>query len=174
MNGRRISLEPDTTTNVYGEFVPHKFQTDKNNNSTWGHPMRRKNDKCLRICFHNTNGIPLVNNHHKNEAIYSFLKTHNIDTMGFSEVNVNWKAIPIEQRWTDRTSTWFQNSRTTFAYLSKDKLADRYQRGGTALMNIGGMTRRFVSRGWDTKEYGRWVWCRYRGKQNQFVRIISV
>jgi len=41
-------------------------------------------------------------------------------------------------------------------------------------MNIGSMTRRFIQRGWDEKEMGRWVWCRYRGKKNKIIRIITV
>ena len=146
----------------------------KDNTKSWGHKLRRKDDRNIRICFHNTNGLPLINNHHKNEDIYNFLQTNDIDTFGISEVNVNWNRLPIDQRWPERTMSWFQKSRTTFAYLAKDKLADRFQRGGTGIMNIGGMTRRFIERGWDNMDMGRWVWCRYRGKKNQCVRIITV
>ena len=140
----------------------------------WGHKMRAKNGNTLRICFHNTNGLPLTNNHHKNEAIFNFLSKHKIDTFGISEVNICWKYIPIEERWADRTLTWFQKSRTSFAYLDRDKLAERFQRGGVGLMNIGHITRRFTQKGWDNRKLGRWVWSRFRGKKNSHVRIISI
>jgi len=97
----------------------------------------------------------LINGHHKNESIYSFLANNSIDTFGMSEVNINWKLMPIDQRWAARTLSWFKNSRTTFSYLAEDKLSERYQIGVTGIMNIGGMTRRFVERGSDSKGLGR-------------------
>ena len=58
-----------------------EISNQKNSNANkkieyWGHKMRAKNGNTLRICFHNTNGLPLTNNHHKNEAIYNFLSKH--------------------------------------------------------------------------------------------------
>lgn len=136
--------------------------------------MRRKDQESIRICFQNTNGIPLINAHHKNESIYSFLANNNVDTFGMSEVNINWKLLPIDQRWSARTLSWFNNSRTTFSYLAEDKFSERYQIGGTGIMNIGGITRRFVEKGIDSNGLGRWAWCKYRGKRNQSIRIISI
>ena len=140
----------------------------------WGHKIRRKSGNTLRICFHNTNGLPLTNNHYKNEAIFKFLSKNEIDAFGVSEVNICWKYLPIEERWADRTLTWFQKSRTSFAYLERDKLAERFQRGGVGLMNIGQITRRFTQKGWDKRNMGRWVWSRLRGKRNTHVRIVTV
>jgi len=87
-----------------------------------------------------------------------------------AEVNICWSKLPMTDRLTNRSISWFQNSKTKFGYIMTDPLAERYQRGGVGLMNIGHMTRRFPQRGWDKLGLDRWTWARYKGRNGTFIK----
>ena len=125
--------------------------------------MTKKNNNTIRICFQNMNGIPLYSSHNKNGKICNFLTSNSIDILAMSEVNVCWHKINPEERWNERTLKWFTKSKSSFSYLHHDPLADRFQRGGVGIMNIGGITRRFQQKGSDF--LGRWGWVRLTGKK---------
>ena len=83
---------PTDNINVTDEITHQQSeQSNHRNEDVWGDKMRIKDDKTIRICFQNINGIPVDNNNHKNKAIFDFLKEKEVDTIGFSEVNVAWK-----------------------------------------------------------------------------------
>ena len=134
--------------------------------------MGKKRVDSIRLCFQNTNGLPLYSAHGKNGEIYQFLENKEVDVMAMSETNVCWHKLVPEHRWKQRTRSWFRRSGSTLGYIANDPIADRFQRGGTGIMNIGAVTRRF--RGSGTDHLGRWCWVRLAGKKGKTIRIISI
>jgi len=48
------------------------------------------------------------------------------------------------------------------------------QYGGTSVTSIGKLAHYSMGAGQDKKKLGRWTWSRYRGKQGQVLRVVSL
>ena len=145
---------------------------DNKESEFWGHKLVSKQDKHIRLCFQNVNGLPLYNTHFKNNEIKKFLHEKEIDIFCMSETNVCWKRLGADHRWDHRTRDWSRNPKTSFAYIYNDPLSERYQRGGVGIMNLGKMVRRYKSR--DQDPLGRWVSVIFKGKKGKMIRVVSL
>ena len=64
-------------------------------------------------------------------------------------------------------------SKTTLGYNVKDCVSSNYQPGGTMQISINKPSHRIIETGRDESGLGRWVWQKYRGKQEITLRIIT-
>ena len=59
----------------------------------WGHIMRKKKEKMIRIVFVNINRIGLYARDPKSEDLRQFIQEKQIDVMGIVETNVHWGKV---------------------------------------------------------------------------------
>ena len=140
----------------------------------WGHKMKKKGEKAVRIAFVNVNGIGTHARNERSEGIRRFIQEKEIDVMGVAETNVHWGKVASHQTLWDRTKRWTPNRRLGVAYNIHQRLPTQYQPGGTATMAFNDIAHRYKSSGQDTKKLGRWSWITTMGKQECVTRFVSV
>ena len=139
----------------------------------FGDKITIKNDDTLRISFININGIPATKEDYKNMRIYEAIEENQIEIMGMSEVNRCWHIVGEEHRWRERTFGWWESSNTTIGYNTTDSVLSNYQPGVTMQISINKPAHRIIETGRDETGLGRWVWQKYRGKQDITLRVIT-
>ena len=145
-----------------------------NEDDWWGHQLRGKQDKAVRISFVNVNSLGLTSLAIKNEDIRQYMELENVDVMGLAEVNVHWdKVEPRDNIW-ERTEGWFEHIRLGVAYNKCDVNASRTQPGGTITMVRGAVALNTQEVGADGSGLGRWSWVKIKGKQDSVTRIVTV
>lgn len=122
----------------------------------WGHKMRKKKDKTVRISFVNVNGIGSYRGHAKSEGIRSYIKEQEVDVMGLAETNVNWGKVRAKDSIWDRTKMWAQNRRIGVSYNTTQKINTTVQQGGTVTVAVQDMAHRVKQCGYDKSGLGRW------------------
>ena len=90
-----------------------------------------------------------------------------------AETNVDWRIVKEEDKLYFRTKEWWESLHLSWTHNSTQKPITARQFGGTAVFSIGPAAHRVADKGADTSNLGRWSWTRYRGKNNQTLRIIS-
>ena len=141
---------------------------------TWGHKLKKKEKKTIRIAFVNVNGIGKFAKDEKSEGIRDFMVTEGVDVMGVAETNVNWGRVHQCHTLWDRTKQWFRDRRLAVSYNIKQRIKSTYQPGGTATIATNDIAHRFQSSGFDQSGLGRWSWIRVTGKQKCITRFVTV
>ena len=72
----------------------------------WGHKMKKKKNKMIRIAFVNVNGIGMYAKDERSEDIRQFIKDKQVDVMGVAETNVHWGRVHACHAIWDRTKRW--------------------------------------------------------------------
>ena len=72
----------------------------------WGHKMKKKKEKMIRIVFVNINGIGMYARDKKSEDMRKFIQEKDIDVMGIAETNVHWGKVHACHTLWDRTKQW--------------------------------------------------------------------
>ena len=139
----------------------------------FGDKISIKDEETLRISFININGIPAKNEDYKNMKIYEAIQENQIDILGMTEINRNWNMVEEESKWRERTFGWWESSNTTMGFNVNDSIASNYQPGGTMLISIDRPAHRIIETGRDETGLGRWVWQKYRGKQEITLRVVT-
>ena len=140
----------------------------------WGHKMKKKEDKMVRIAFVNVNGIGMYARDAKSEDIRRFIHENGVDVMGIAETNVHWGKVHASHTLWDRTKRWAPDRRLGVAYNVHQRIPTTHQPGGTATIAVEDIAQRFHSAGQDVKELGRWSWVKVTGKQNCVTRFVTV
>ena len=103
----------------------------------WGDALdaQAKDSQHCRIGFVNINGLGLTSRSPKNREFYSMISNYQFDIFGLAETNVNWSAIPIQDRLYERSRSWWRVRHVSHAHLAKDTALrdNRHQFGGTAV-----------------------------------------
>lgn len=134
---------------------------------------QKKEKNVLRISFQNKGGFPIDRGKHKEGIIRKGITKWEFDVFGFVETNVDWQLVPEENKLFFCTKEWWESLHLSWMHNSTQKPVTARQFGGTALFGIGPAAHRVAEKGADTTNLGRWSWTRYRGKNNQTLRIIS-
>jgi hypothetical protein len=91
-----------------------------------------------------------------------------------NEVGLNWKVVPADNQWVERTTGRLQNSKAVFAHnTTEPDLTDTIQYGGVGVVATKELANRVISTGKDPTNLGRWVWIRMQGKEGHTVRIAT-
>ncbi len=139
----------------------------------FGDKLLLKEKNILRIGFQNIGGISINKDTAKDDIIRVGIGEYDFDIFGFSELNIDWRNILEEDRLYARTRYWWDSSNIMTANNCTTANREAHQYGGTALFSIGKAAHRIISKGIDPTNLGRWVWVRYRGRNNQTLRIFS-
>ena len=142
------------------------------NNEIFGDSTDTKHDDHLRILFTNINGIPESASHYKNEKIYQAIEHNRVDILGMVEINKCWYKMNNKDRWHKRTFGWWESSKSTIGYNTKDSSSSAFQPGGVLLTSINKPAHRITETGQDSSGLGRWVWQKLKGKREMALRII--
>ncbi len=89
-----------------------------------------------------------------------------------AETNVDWRLVGEEDRLHFRTKEWWESSHLCLSYNCSGAPITPHQYGGTALFSLDKASHRVIDKGADTTKLGRWSWTRYRGRNNQTLRVI--
>ena len=140
----------------------------------WGHQIRGKKRKSVRLSFVNINSIGLTNKAVKNEDLRQFMELEDVDIMGVAEVNVHWdKVEPKDTIW-ERTDGWFEHKRLGVSYNKTDANASRSQPGGTITLARNAIVLNTSEDGADKSGLGRWSWIKLKGKNTCVTRVVTV
>jgi hypothetical protein len=165
----------------------HEDSSDEDNSVYDGREERNVNkmkdfygneiDKCgedtLRFVGININNIPESSSSPKNKQLFQAINESEAGIVGITEVGRCWHLIPEKDRWTERVKGWWENSKSTISYNTKDVAPSKYQPGGTILCSIGRPCHRIIDSGVDKSGLGRWSWQRFRGRHDVTLRVIS-
>ena len=140
----------------------------------WGHTMKKKEHKKIRVSFVNVNGIGSYATHEKSQGIRRYIVDKEVDVMGIAETNVNWSRVYSRDTLWDRTKAWVPDRRIGVSYNLHQTVTSKTQPGGTATIAVNDMAHRFKASGYDSTGLGRWSWVVVSGKQNCVTRFVSV
>ena len=132
----------------------------------WGHKLKQKGKKTVRISFVNINGIGWRAKSEKSEDIRRYMEDHQVvDVMGLCELGVNWGKVHNAHTLWDRTKKWFPSRRVGVAYNTTERISSRAQQGGTSTLVVNEVSHRCTEVGFDDTGLGRWSWVLIKGKQ---------
>jgi len=141
----------------------------------WGHQMGKKPPDTIRLVIQNVDGIP--NNTKgamKLDCLHTFTTENDIDIMALTELNTAWDCLNYKDRLHAKTRGWWEANQWSVTHNKQDTHGDDFQLGGTALLVLNKLSHKTTRPGDDTSGLGRWCWVRLRGKENHFLRVVSV
>ena len=145
--------------------------------NTFGEYIVGKQRNVIRIGFQNFNGLTGRENDPVDRSLRDWITDQEFDVFGVSEVNLYWPKVKKSLQFHERMRQWWApgQTRALFAYNRTEKRLQRSirQYGGTAQFCRGTALARECERGEDFRNLGRWVWQRFRGKNNKILRVIT-
>jgi len=162
-------LQPNTTTTASEQTVNETPLAD-----IWGHELRHKDSNTIQILLQNTGGIDhkpgsLI----KLAALYDFMQDAQVDIATLTECNTAWDKIDYSLHPTQQTKFWWENAHWSISNNRQDPDSAPYQPGGASIVAVNQVSHRAQRPGDDTAGLGRWCWARLRGKNNNFLRVVS-
>ena len=142
-------------------------------NDSFGDIILKKEKNTLRIGFQNIGGVPIQQGKHKDDIIKNGITKLDFDIFGIAEVNVNWTHVSEEHRLVNRSRHWWASSHFASTHNKNSTTRATAQYGGVAMWSIDKAAHRVTNKGQDPSGLGRWVWVRYRGKNNITLRIFT-
>ena len=135
-----MSIESDE------EHQERQYIHTTNDNDIYGDDIKQKshNNKILRLCFININGLPNNSEHPKNTALFQAIQSTQIDIIALTEINKCWHKMEEKERWRTRTKGWWETSHSTITYNTKDSDAKQFQPGGNIITSIDKAAHRVI------------------------------
>ncbi len=140
---------------------------------TFGDIITKKETNTLRIGFQNIGGFSTTANRAKDDIICGEISKFEFDIFGMAEINVDWRLSREDEKLYTRTKEGWEQLHLSFTFNTTAAPIKHQQFGGTAIFSLSKASHRVISKGQDESNLGRWCWTRYRGKQDQSLRIIS-
>jgi hypothetical protein len=76
-----------------------------------------------------------------------------------NEIGLNWRAVPADDQWVERTQGKLNSSRAVFAHnTTESKVTEAVQCGGVGTVATKEIAHRNVTTGKDPTNLGRWSW----------------
>jgi hypothetical protein len=138
---------------------------------TFGDIPGKKGENTLRVGFLNIGGLPLESKKIKNDLLRRGISALECDVFGIAEINTDWRLITEDNQLHSRTKGWWEALHISQAHNCVIPPVDRRQWRGTALFTLNKASHRVISKGKDDTKLGRWCWTRFRGKNNNTLRI---
>ena len=132
------------------------------------------------ICL-NPNRLPATTDVTKYNELFSAMRAYKPGTLLLQETGINWDNTPSDHRlgnvarnYLSRNTDDPQACLAATAHNIHSGSHHRTQWGGTAIISYGKICQFSMGMGKDPSGLGRWVWVRYRGKNNVALRAVSV
>lgn len=169
-NPNNNEFQQTTTTQIN----LHSKNIDLQDVEEFGDTMRKKNEKTLRIMFHNINRLTIRKNSAKSKKLISTIANKQIDVALLAEIGLNWKKIQSHDKWYERTREAFQTSKSSVAYnINEDDYSDQVQFSGVIIMAVEDEAKRVTQQETDLSGWGRWLWLRLSGRAGHNLRVVS-
>ena len=135
-----MSNKDATTLGGYHASVVVEEETQdvsrgNHNKMTWGDNINIKHKSHFRILTVNINGLPQNRSHPKYGIIREQTNKYQVDILGLSELNLKWNKFSTYDRFTQRTSKWWENTHCSYSYNYHDPSTAKFQPGGTAILS---------------------------------------
>jgi len=153
-------------------------QYDENRHTgIYGDHLKPKKKGMVRLLFQNPQGLGPMNEltqlqTSKITKLKETLLKHDIDLLGLSEVNKDWRKIPHQQTLWSISDGWFEHRRLSMSINTKVRAHSKVQFGGTLMLAVNRLAHSIVSIDEDPRGLGRWTSMRLKGKNNSLCRII--
>ena len=124
---------------------------------------QRKNDDNIRILLQNPGGIGFVTGRrnresYKIEKLKKLVIEKQIDIVGLTEVNKDWRCVPTENTVWAATAPWRETRKIQVSNNTTGTRDREHQIGGTITMAFDEISHRISDRGQDDRGLGRWSW----------------
>lgn len=131
----------------------------------------------IQFVFQNPQGLgPLYENNQQQSSKLTKLKDtllkHNVDILGLSEVNKDWRHIPQKQTFWSISDGWFEHRRMVTSINKQVQPTSKNQFGGTLLLAVNRIAHSIISIEEDPLNLGRWTSILLKGKNATYCRII--
>lgn len=143
----------------------------------YGDHIKPKNKNTIRLLFQNPQRLGRMNDKDsmytdKLNTMKNVILKHEVDVIGFAEVNKDWRNIPQTQTFWHTTEGWFEYRRMVTGINQQVFSTSPIQFGGTLLMTTNQTAHRTMKSDKDSRLLGRWTSVLLQGKQNKQCRII--
>ena len=145
--------------------LPPSLETMDSFDKPWGHNFVSQPSDTLRIGLLNLGGIPIDLTNAKSKILRQFITKMNMDAIGLTETNVNWRYASVNQRLPERTRGWWKCININSACYENYSNPHPSQPGGVSLWSINKGAHRVMEQGKDSRGLGRWAWTRYRAEE---------
>lgn len=142
-------------------------------NERYGADPNFKPSHTIRIAQLNVRSVPHTSADEANNDLIELINKFQIDIIGLQELNKKWHVLPEEDRWHQRTRTWWESRHAALAYYVEDIGTKRHQPGGTSVLSINKISYRVKQDDHDPTGMGRWTSTLYDGKADCKLRVIS-
>jgi len=135
-----------------------------------GDTLSRKHKDCVRILLHNPGGIGFVTSQRckqtlKMEKLKKLVIKNDIDLVGLTEVNKDWRKLDYEHTIWGATTNWRENRRIqTGQNITKPAGESSHLVGGVAMMAFGDLVFGISNQDSDFRKLGRWSTITITGK----------
>jgi len=99
---------------------------------------------------------------------------YDIDIMTLTELNTAWDCLHYNEWLPAKTRGWWEANQWSISHNKQDAHGDGFQLGGTAVLVLNKLLHKTMKPGDDPAGIGQWSWVRLRGKENHFLRVVSV
>jgi len=144
-----------------------------------GDPIKqRKDEDSIRILLQNSGGIGFVSGQRNRESLKveklkQFILSKQVDFVGLTEVNKDWRRVDTENTVWAATAGWTEARRIHTSHNKTLPPQAEFQVGGTLSMCFNELSYRISARGSDDRNLGRWSWMEMNGIGNHFTLIVT-
>jgi hypothetical protein len=138
----------------------------------YGDHLKQKRQGMIRFLFQNPQGLGHIDSDTHRQSIktkklkYALIK-HNVDIVGLSETNRDWRLIPQKETMWACTEGWFEHRRLTTSINELSPRRTATQFGGTLLMATNRTAYSIGTIENDFRKLGRWSSILITGKNQR-------
>jgi len=139
---------------------------------------QKKDDDHIRILLQNPGGIGFVTGQrnresYKIEKLKKFVIDKQVDIVGLTEVNKDWRCVPTENTVWAATAPWRETRKIQVSHNTTSPRNREHQIGGTVMMAFDEVSHRISDRGQDDRGLGRWSSMELNGIGGMKTTIIT-
>ena len=128
----------------------------------------------LRDVFGNINGLIHFLDNDKDMDIWYKVRQLQADSLGLSELNLDWRLVPKEANMYARLRQGEQTpAKSVVAYNTSSTPITKVQYGGCATISFGSLIPRVVATERDPSGLGRWVSQLLEGRKDHRTRLVA-
>ena len=137
--------------------------------------IKGKRSDTSRFLFININGIPKTSSSVMNRSLLQSINATDADIVGISEHNCNFKLLPQQDQWHERTKEWWESSKSAISTNQHDTSSSAYLPGGTITVAINKASHRAQSSpsAIDPSGLGRWSSILFQGSHGVMLRVMT-
>ena len=139
---------------------------------------QKKDDGNVRILLQNPGGIGFVTGQRNRESykmdkLKKFIIEKQVDIVGLTEVNKDWRCVPTDNTVWAATAPWRETRKIQTSNNTTGQMNREHQIGGTITMAFDEVSYHVSDRNQDERGLGRWSWMELNGVGGTKTTIIT-